>query len=95
MSRQMTEDQIYEQAKKRVEARKAFFTHLAVYVVVNFMLVMIWAFASGGGYPWFIFPLGGWGIGLLFHALGTFFFLQSSDDAAIEKEAAKLRSQQS
>ena len=62
MSRQMTEDQIYEQAKKRVEARRSFFVHLTVYIVVNIMLVMIWAFASGGGHPWFIYPLGGWGM---------------------------------
>ena len=91
MSRQMSEDQIYEEAKKRVEARKAFFVHLATYIVVNIVLVMIWAFATRGGYPWFIFPLGGWGIGLLFHALGTFFFLQTPESVAIEKEAEKIR----
>ena len=93
MTAQMSEQQIYEQAKKRVEARRAFFTHLAVYVVVNTMLVLVWAFAAGRGHPWFIYPLGGWGIGVLFHGLGTFFFLQTSDDAAIEKEAARIRGQ--
>ena len=95
MSKPMSEEQIYEQAKKRVEARKEFFIHLTVYVVVNIMLVLIWAFAAGGGYPWFIFPLGGWGIGLLFHGLGVFVFEQRSDKAAIEKEAEKIRIQQS
>jgi cytochrome b561 len=87
----MSEEQIYEQARKRVEARRAFFVHLMVYVVVNATLVLVWAFAAGRGHPWFIYPMGGWGIGLLFHGLGTFVTLQNSDSAAIEKEAAKIR----
>jgi cytochrome b561 len=95
MLKPMSEEQIYEQAKKRVEARKAFFIHLTVYIVVNIMLVLIWAFAAGGGYPWFIFPIVGWGIGLLFHGLRVFVFEQTSDEAAIEKEAEKIRRQQS
>jgi class 3 adenylate cyclase len=41
--------------------------HATVYVVVNVMLVAIWA-ASGGGYFWPIWPLLGWGIGLGCHA---------------------------
>lgn len=94
MSKLLSEEQIYEHAEKRVEARKGFFFHLIAYIAVNIMLVLIWAFAAGGGYPWFIFPLGGWGIGLLFHGLGVFVFLQTSDKASIEKEAEKIRRQQ-
>jgi class 3 adenylate cyclase len=41
--------------------------HLAVYVVVNVMLVGIWA-ASGGGYFWPVWPILGWGIGVGCHA---------------------------
>ena len=59
MPTKMTEDEIYEQAKKRVEEKKGFIIHLTVYIVINIMLVLIWAFAAGGGFPWFIFPLGG------------------------------------
>jgi len=94
MTKQMTEEQIYEQAKKRVEEKKGFFIHLTVYIVVNIMLVLIWAFAAGGGFPWFIFPLGGWGIGILFHFLGVFVFERKSDRAAIEKEAERIRKEQ-
>jgi class 3 adenylate cyclase len=42
-------------------------THFAIYVVVNLMLVAIWA-ASGGGYFWPIWPILGWGIGVGCHA---------------------------
>src|SRR5687768_2666608 len=41
--------------------------HATVYVLVNVMLIAIWA-ASGGGYFWPIWPLLGWGIGLGVHA---------------------------
>jgi class 3 adenylate cyclase len=41
--------------------------HLTVYLVVNAMLIGIWA-ASGGGYFWPIWPILGWGIGVGCHA---------------------------
>jgi class 3 adenylate cyclase len=41
--------------------------HLAIYLVVNVMLVGIWA-ASGGGYFWPVWPILGWGIGVGCHA---------------------------
>jgi class 3 adenylate cyclase len=41
--------------------------HLVVYVLVNVLLVGIWA-ASGGGYFWPVWPILGWGIGLGAHA---------------------------
>lgn len=56
-----------EAAVKRVKAKRDFRNHLAVYVVVNTLLVIIWA-ASGGGYFWPIWPLGGWGVGLVLNA---------------------------
>ena len=95
MSKQMSEDEIYEQAKTRVEAKKGFFIHITVYIVVNIILVLVWAFAAGGGFPWFIFPIFGWGIGIIFHYLGVFVFGGKSDRAAIEKEAGKIRREQS
>jgi hypothetical protein len=94
MTTGMSEEQIYEEAKKRVEAKRGFFTHLAVYVIVNIALVLIWAFADGGGRPWFLWPLGGWGIGVLFHFLGVFVFGGRSDRVAIEKEAERIRKEQ-
>jgi hypothetical protein len=63
-----------EQAKRQVERKKEFFIHLTVYIVVNIILLLIWAFVTSGGFPWFIFPLGGWGIGVLCHYLVVFVF---------------------
>ena len=73
MSKQMSEEELYEIAKKRVEEKKGFYTHIIAYVVVNALLVIIWA-VTGAGFPWFVFPLGGWAIGILFHFLEVFVF---------------------
>jgi hypothetical protein len=39
-------------------------TEVVAYLAVNLMLIAIWA-ATGGGYFWPIWPLLGWGIGLM------------------------------
>ncbi len=93
MSNRMSEDELYREARKRVEEKKGFFIHLTFYIIVNVTLVLIWAFTSGGGFPWFVFPLGGWGIGILFHFLGVFVFSGKTEweRRAVEKEVERLR----
>jgi len=93
MTDKMSEEQIYEEAKKRVEEKKGFRIHVIVYLCVNTMLALIWWF-TGAGFPWFVFPLGGWGIGLLFHGLGVYVFSRRSDRRAIEREAEEIRREQ-
>lgn len=94
MAKQLSEEEIYEEARKRVKAKRDFYQHLAVYVVVNIILVLVWRFAAGGGYPWFLWPLGGWGVGVLFNFLNVFVFPGKPEKGAIEKEAEKLRQDQ-
>jgi hypothetical protein len=53
-------------AKHRVKSLRAFYTHLTVYVLVNFVLVLI--DVSTPGEPWFYTPLLGWGLLLALHA---------------------------
>ena len=48
MAGQMSEEEIYEEARKRVKAKREFFSHLSVYFVVNAVLAIIWA-ATGAG----------------------------------------------
>jgi hypothetical protein len=92
MSHQMTEEEIYQVARKRVEEKKGFYTHLASYIVVNVMLIVIWAL-TGHAYPWFVWPLAGWGIGIIFHFLSVFGFNKGTawESKEIEKEAERLR----
>lgn len=94
MAAPMSEEEIYQKARKRVEEKKGFYSHLAVYIVVNGMLVVIWALTSHGeGHPWFVWPMGGWGIGLVFHGLSVFLFGKETgwERSEVEKEAEKIR----
>jgi fatty acid desaturase len=92
MPTQMTDEEIYEAAKKRVEEKKGFRSHFIIYLCVNALLVIIWAVTGrGDGVPWFLFPLCGWGIGVLIHFLNTYAFSREADASAIEKEAEKIR----
>jgi hypothetical protein len=50
--------------------RKGFRIHAAVFVAVQILLVLIWAAVwqlGGSSYPWFLWALFGWGIGLAAH----------------------------
>ena len=69
----MKNQEAYKQAKIKLEARYGFYTHLIVYLAVNLLLLAI-NFTNLSEGIWFIYPLGGWGIGLFFHALGVFVF---------------------
>ena len=91
---QLSEEQIYEEAGRRVKAKKGFFGDLATYIVVNAVLVVIWAL-SGQGYMWFLWPLGIWGIFVLGHFLRVFIFESKSDRGAIAKEMERIKREQS
>ena len=82
----MTDDKAYKKAEKRVRAKIGFYFHLAAYILVNLVLVFIWYFATGGGYLWFLWPIMGWGIGVLFHGLGVFVATGSIKERMIQKE---------
>jgi uncharacterized ion transporter superfamily protein YfcC len=92
MPETMNEEEIYKQARKYVQDKKDFVTHLCIYIVVNTMLAIIWAITSRG-YPWFIWPMLGWGVGLVFHGLSVFVFDRQGnwERSEVEKEAARLR----
>jgi uncharacterized membrane protein YhaH (DUF805 family) len=52
--------------------RSEFWCHLAVYLLVNALIVTVWFLVVDGGFFWPLFPLFGWGIGVFFHALDVF-----------------------
>jgi hypothetical protein len=77
-------DAAWEAARKRLEAKRGFASHLASYVVVNACFVAIWA-ATGAGYFWPAWVLGSWGIGLVMHGWDTC-LRRPITDADIEAE---------
>ena len=87
----ISEEKLREEAKLRAEAKLGFYIHLAVYSGVNVLLFFIWGFT--GSFPWFVFPLLGWGVGLLAHYLQAFAQVSVTDRMA-EKEYRRLKVQQ-
>ena len=91
----MTDDQIREQARKNVAAKKAWFMNFFMYLVVNAVLIIIWV-VMGRGYPWFLWVLGGWGIAVVAHFISVFFGNRPTDweRRETDKEAERIRRQQ-
>ncbi|RKE97940.1 2TM domain-containing protein [Ichthyenterobacterium magnum] len=67
-------EEAYIRARKKLDALKGFYWHLASYIVVNLFLIILIGvnssngFFSFGTYATALF----WGIGLFFHFLGVF-----------------------
>jgi polyhydroxyalkanoate synthesis regulator phasin len=62
----------FERAARRElehEAKWGFRIHFGVYAAVQLLLFVIWAYTphAHGGMPWFLYPLLGWGIGVVAH----------------------------
>jgi hypothetical protein len=94
MVNQMTEEQIYEEAKRRVKVKKDFYGHLTAWVIVNAVLIIVWALSTPRVHPWFLYPLCIWGFFVLLHGLRVFIFERKSDREAIAKEAEKIKKEQ-
>lgn len=84
----MADDEQYQAAKERVEAKVGFGVHLAVYLVINivFLIVVGWDFLWATVF---------WGLGLAFHGFAVFFKddprLRDWKERAIAKEIARDR----
>lgn len=63
-------DKRYKLAKKKVEELKGFYIHLAIYCVM--VPVFIYLNLISTDFPWALFPILGWGWGVLGHAAETF-----------------------
>jgi hypothetical protein len=72
MSDELKEDQAYKRARKRVEELQGFYVHLGMYLVVN-LGVFIINMLTNPAKRWFLWPLIGWGIGVLIHGIAIAF----------------------
>ena len=74
MTTTLTDEQIQQRAKRRVEQKIGFYIHALVFVCVNTGLFLVnW---YHGGTRWHVWPLGWWGLGLAIHGLVTFLNLR-------------------
>jgi hypothetical protein len=81
------DDELRTQARKRLEKKSDFAAHCVSYVVVNLMLVGVWAL-TGQGYFWPVWVMLGWGVGLVLHAWDTY-FRRPITEAEIDRELGR------
>jgi hypothetical protein len=67
----MNQSPAYRDAKRHVERKLGFYIHLTAYLVVNTGFVLF-NMLMAPAKIWAIWPVLGWGIGLLFHGLAVF-----------------------
>ncbi|MEZ4875914.1 MAG: 2TM domain-containing protein [Flavobacteriaceae bacterium] len=60
----------YERAKKHVEQLKGFYVHFTIYLIM--VPVFIVLNLKTTDFPWAIFPIVGWGMGVIGHAMEVF-----------------------
>jgi len=82
-------DVLRERAVKRLKKRRDFYTHLLVYLLVNGFIVGIWA-VTGSGFFWPIFPMVGWGVGLVMNGWEAFRDEDFSEEQ-IQQEMARIQ----
>lgn len=80
----MTDEQ-REWAIRRIRAKQGFWVHLAIYLAVNTLLVFIWA-AGPRDYFWPVWPMLGWGIGVVAHAAAVLVGPSTISEERIERE---------
>lgn len=93
----MNEDKRYEEAKRHVEAIKGFYIHLFIYILAN-LVMFLSNITTSPGYLWFIWPLIGWGFGLLGHAASVFglggFLGKDWEEKKIQKIMEKMEEEE-
>jgi hypothetical protein len=85
----MREQELRERAIKRLKKRRDFHGHVLIYLLVNAFLVVIWAVVSPGSFFWPIFPMVGWGIGVVMNAWDVY-FAEEIGEEDIHREMERL-----
>jgi hypothetical protein len=84
-----TDESLREQAVRSIKKKQDFRSHVVAYLLVNALLVAIWA-VTGADFFWPAFPMAGWGIGLAFNAWDVY-GRRPASEADIQREIERLR----
>ena len=82
------EQMAYEKAAKRVEELKGFYGNLISYCIFIPFLIFI-NLKTSPNYQWFYWPMLGWGIGVISHAIKTFGISNDWEERQIRKYMQK------
>ncbi len=83
----MEAQELYEHARKRVQKRKKFYSHVITWVVMSIFFILINLATTD--YFWAIFPILCWGIAVAFH--GIKIFTNEWEDGEIDREYERLK----
>ncbi len=72
-----------EREARRIARRQWFWLHFAVFATLQVFLFVVWVLGSAS-YPWFIFPLFGWGILIAAHAVYAF-VIQDPEEIMVQR----------
>jgi len=62
------EQVLRDKAVRQLKKKRDFRGHLLVYILVNTFVVVIWLLTDPSGFFWPVFPIVGWGIGVIMNA---------------------------
>ena len=82
-------DSVRDQAIQSLKKKRDFKMHLLMFVAVNALLVVIWAVTNPDGFFWPIFPILGWGIGVVANAWDVYGRKPITEDE-IQREADRI-----
>ncbi|QUH19264.1 2TM domain-containing protein [Alkaliphilus sp. B6464] len=85
----ISDKELYEFAKKKVESKREFIIHVGIYFI--FSVISITLLLINGFKPQYIVPVLGWGVGVIFHALSLNFNFSFNLENEIQNEIKKLR----
>ncbi len=69
------ESDLRREAEKRVDMIVGLREHIVIYIVGMVIILAVWFFVARhfhNYFPWFLFPMFGWGIALLFHTRNVY-----------------------
>lgn len=91
MNTALSIEEIERLARKRAGAKLGWYIHLTVYVLVN-LVIFSMSKHGFGTRPWSVFPLLGWGLGVVLHGVSVFVLGAGSGlrERMVQKERERL-----
>ncbi|MDV6168056.1 histidine kinase [Flavobacterium sp. DG1-102-2] len=83
------EQSSYFKAQKKIEEIKGFYGNLASYIVVTIGLAIL-NLLTYPAYLWFLFPMVGWGIGVIIHGFKTYDYMPFLDNDWEERKVREI-----
>jgi 2TM domain-containing protein len=86
-----SEEDLRKEAVKSIQRKRSFKQTAFAYLVVNLLLIGVWAISGTDNYFWPIWVIGGWGIGLAFQAYDAYGRRRTIGEDEIASEMQRMR----